>query len=190
MADRGYREAITYSFVDPVVQRQLFPDTPALVLVESDLGGSERDARVAVERPDRARAARICAGSSRVCGCSKSARSSTCTKEGLREIETLAGVAAGARWPEQWASAREALDFYDVKARCGGAAGAHRRSGADAVRRPTRCIVCVRDARREYSATRQPIGWLGELHPQLVKSLDLSNAVFLFELEIESAFSV
>ena len=25
MADRGYREAITYSFVDPAVQHQLFP---------------------------------------------------------------------------------------------------------------------------------------------------------------------
>ena len=34
----------------------------------------------------------------------------------LREIETLAGIATGARWPEQWGSAREALDFYDVKA--------------------------------------------------------------------------
>ncbi len=34
----------------------------------------------------------------------------------LEEIETLAGIATGARWPEQWGSAREALDFYDVKA--------------------------------------------------------------------------
>jgi phenylalanyl-tRNA synthetase beta subunit len=25
MADRGYREVITYSFVDPHLQRQLFP---------------------------------------------------------------------------------------------------------------------------------------------------------------------
>ena len=32
MADRGYREAITYSFVDPSVQRQLFPDAPSLAL--------------------------------------------------------------------------------------------------------------------------------------------------------------
>jgi phenylalanyl-tRNA synthetase beta chain len=34
----------------------------------------------------------------------------------LREIETLAGIATGARWPEQWGSPRDALDFYDVKA--------------------------------------------------------------------------
>ncbi|HUE09992.1 MAG TPA: phenylalanine--tRNA ligase subunit beta, partial [Steroidobacteraceae bacterium] len=32
MVDRGYREVITYSFVDPALQRQLFPDTPSLAL--------------------------------------------------------------------------------------------------------------------------------------------------------------
>ncbi len=32
MADRGYREVITYSFVDPVIQQQLFPETPAMTL--------------------------------------------------------------------------------------------------------------------------------------------------------------
>ena len=34
----------------------------------------------------------------------------------LSEIETLAGVVVGSRDPEQWGSAREAVDFYDVKA--------------------------------------------------------------------------
>ena len=32
LADRGYREAITYSFVDPALQRQLFPGVRALAL--------------------------------------------------------------------------------------------------------------------------------------------------------------
>ncbi|MEA3197461.1 MAG: phenylalanyl-tRNA synthetase beta chain, partial [Gammaproteobacteria bacterium] len=32
MADRGYREVITYSFVDPALQQQLFPDIPSLRL--------------------------------------------------------------------------------------------------------------------------------------------------------------
>ena len=45
----------------------------------------------------------------------------------LREIETLAGIATGARWPQQWGSAREAVDFYDVKADVVESAGAHRR---------------------------------------------------------------
>ena len=32
------------------------------------------------------------------------------------------------------------------------------------------------------------MGWLGELHPQLVKAINLSSSAFLFELEIDSAF--
>ena len=32
IADRGYREVITYTFVDPALQRSLFPGTPALAL--------------------------------------------------------------------------------------------------------------------------------------------------------------
>ena len=32
MVDRGYREVITYSFVDASLQRHLFPETPALRL--------------------------------------------------------------------------------------------------------------------------------------------------------------
>jgi phenylalanyl-tRNA synthetase beta chain len=32
------------------------------------------------------------------------------------------------------------------------------------------------------------VGWLGELHPQVVRAVNLSSTAFLFELEIESAF--
>jgi phenylalanyl-tRNA synthetase beta chain len=34
------------------------------------------------------------------------------------------------------------------------------------------------------------VGWLGELHPQLVKAINLPSSAFLFELEIDSAFYV
>ena len=33
-----------------------------------------------------------------------------------REQRVVAGVACGARWPEQWGGGREPVDFYDVKA--------------------------------------------------------------------------
>jgi phenylalanyl-tRNA synthetase beta chain len=32
------------------------------------------------------------------------------------------------------------------------------------------------------------VGWLGELHPQVAKAINLSGTAFLFELEIKSAF--
>ena len=42
-------------------------------------------------------------------------------------------------------------------------------------------------AARIYRGTT-PIGWLGEMHPQAVKALNLPTTPFLFELEIGSAF--
>ena len=105
----------------------------------------------------------------------------------LREIETLAGVAAGARWPEQWGSPREALDFYDVKADVESVLALG--GDAQSVRFEADSLDCLRPGRAARILRHAtPIGWLGELHPRLIKALNLSNTLFLFELEIESAF--
>ena len=51
LVDNGYREAITYSFVDPKVQALLHPNEEALILPEPDFGRDVGDASVAVDRP-------------------------------------------------------------------------------------------------------------------------------------------
>ena len=119
MADRGYREVITYSFVDPHLQRQLFPDTPSLKLA-NPISAELADMRVslwvglvqACRENLRRQQTRV-----RLFEMGKKFQLQGSEQDSeLREIETLAGIATGARWPEQWGSAREALDFYDVKA--------------------------------------------------------------------------
>jgi len=186
MVDSGYREAITYSFVDPAVQRLLFPDTPSLSLV-NPISADLSEMRVSL-------------WSGLVVACRENLRRQQSrvrlfeighkfevSGSGLREVETLCGVATGARWPEQWGSAREALDFYDVKA------DVHNvlelTGDGSSVRFESDSLPCLRPGRtaRIFRGTT-PIGWLGELHPQLVKSLNLTNSLFLFELEIKSAF--
>jgi phenylalanyl-tRNA synthetase beta chain len=106
----------------------------------------------------------------------------------LREIETLAGIATGTRLPEQWGSAREALDFYDVKADVQSVLALT--GDAAAMRFEAQEFGCLRPGRsaRIYRGA-VAVGWLGELHPQAAKALNLSAAAFLFELEIESAFA-
>ena len=186
MADRGYREVITYSFVDPVLQRQLFPDTPALALanpISPDLSemrvslwtGLLRACRENLRRQQaRVRLFEL--------GKKFQVRGTQ-----LHEIETLSGIAAGSRWPEQWGSPREALDFYDVKADLSGVL--ELTGDAQSIRFEAEPLTCLRPGRsaRIYR-NNIAIGWLGEIHPQIVKSANLSNTVFLFELETESAF--
>jgi phenylalanyl-tRNA synthetase beta chain len=186
LADRGYREVITYSFVDPVLQRQLFPDAPGLALanpISAELSEMRVSLWIGLLQAARENLRRQ---QSRVrlfeLGKKFQVRGAQ-----LDEIETLSGIAAGSRWPEQWGSPREALDFYDVKADI---AGVLELTGdAQAIRFEAEELSCLRPGRaaRIYRG-KSAIGWLGEIHPQIVKSANLSNTVFLFELEIESAF--
>ena len=190
MADSGYREAITYSFVDPALQQQLFPDTTSLRLANpistdlSDMGVSLWIGLVQACRENlRRQQTRV-----RLFEIGKKFQLMGPGQGGeLQEIETLAGIATGARWPEQWGSAREPLDFYDVKADVMDVLAltgdvADLRFEAESLS----CLRPGRSARIYRGATA--IGWMGELHPQVAKAINLSNTAFLFELETELAF--
>ena len=189
MADAAIAKSITYSFVDPALQRSCFPTTPAPRARQSDLGGTERNARLAVARTDRRPAARICAASRarvrlfeigkkfdvdgrRACAKSKRLPAS-------RRVR--AGRSNGA------ARARR-LDFYDVKADVESCwrspASATLRFAAEPL-----ALSAARAHARESIAATTPIGWLGELHPQLVTRAGICQAPCLFELETESAFA-
>jgi phenylalanyl-tRNA synthetase beta chain len=188
MADRGYREVITYSFVDASLQRHLFPETPALRLANpiaedlSEMRVSLWTGLVQVCRENlRRQQTRV-----RLFEIGKKFPMRTGAE--LEEIETLAGIATGARWPEQWGSARQALDFHDVK---GDLESVLALTGdASSVRFETDSLSCLRPGRtaRIYRGANA-VGWLGELHPQIVKALNLPSTVLLFELETDSSFT-
>jgi phenylalanyl-tRNA synthetase beta chain len=187
MADRGYREVITYTFVDPAVQRLLFHETRALALsnpISAELGEM-----------------RVSLWSSLIPACRDNMRRQQSRVRlfelgnkfdvsggALREIETLAGVATGTRLTEQWGSAREALDFYDVK---GDVESVLALAGdVRELRFEADTLSCLRPGRTaRIWRNDAAVGWLGELHPRLLKDLGLSHTLILFELETESAFT-
>jgi phenylalanyl-tRNA synthetase beta chain len=190
MADRGYREVITYSFVDPALQQLLFPNTPSLRLA-NPISADLADMRVslwiglvqACRENLRRQQTRV-----RLFEIGKKFQLQGRGQNGdLEEIETLAGIATGARSPEQWGSAREVLDFYDVKADVQGVLALT--GDASSVRFEADTLACLRPGRtaRIYCGSKA-VGWLGELHPQLVKAINLSSTAFLFELEVDLAF--
>jgi phenylalanyl-tRNA synthetase beta chain len=187
MADMGYREALTYTFVDPSLQRLLFPETPALAL-SNPISADLSEMRVSLW-PGLIAACRenMRRQQSRVRLFEIGSRFDITGTE-LREIEMLGGVATGARWPEQWGSAREPLDFYDIKADVenllrltGDASSIQFEASTPSCLRPGRAARILRAG--------IPIGYLGEMHPRLVKGLGLGAPLFLFELEIKSAFA-
>jgi phenylalanyl-tRNA synthetase beta chain len=191
LAARGYEEAITLAFVDPALQEQLFPDRPALMLanpIASDLSVMRVSLwpgllRAALENQHRQQE-RI-----------------RLFEHGIRfemsgatthEIDTLAGIAMGTRLPEQWGVPKEmcsAVDFYDVKgdvaalfAQTGEGEAFVFEAGSLPALHPGRTARMLRRGRQ--------VGWLGELHPALVKRLDFTYTPVLFELDLDAALAL
>ena len=191
MADRGYREMISYAFVDPSLQQQLFPGVPALKLANpisadlSEMRVSLWPGLVHVCRENLRRQ------QSRVRLFEIGSKFNVSGEPGnneLKEVESLAGIATGSRWPQQWAGSADHVDFYDVKADVidlltltGDAASVRFVPDTLPVLRPGRSARIYRNA--------TPIGWVGEMHPQTLKALNFATTAFLFELDIASAFS-
>jgi len=187
LALRGYQEAITFAFVDPALQKRLFPDTQGLPLanpIASDLSVMRVSlwpglVRAALEnqrrQQDRIRLFEHGAKFAVVDG-------------STREIDTLAGVATGGRLPEQWGIAHEArvpVDFYDVKADVEALFTATGNSGSFVFEAPAAPLACLHPGRAARIVRQgREVGWLGELHPSLVKELDFTYTPVLFELEV------
>jgi phenylalanyl-tRNA synthetase beta chain len=191
LAMRGYQEAITFAFVDPALQTRLFPDQASLPLsnpIASDLSvmrvslwpGLVRAAQENQRRQqDRIRLFEHGARFVVVDG-------------GTREIDTLAGVAFGPRLPEQWGVRREVrapVDFYDVKSDLEAlfvATGAQNsftfEPGLLPCLHPGRAARVLRQGRE--------VGFIGELHPSLVRELDFTYSPVLFELDFAAALAI
>lgn len=189
IAMRGYEEAITFAFVDPTLQKKLFPNVDGLPLanpIASDLAVMRVSLwpgllRAALENQRRQQ--------DRVRLFEHGARFAV-ENGGIREIDSLAGVATGTRLPEQWGIPRESrvpVDFYDVKADLQALFTATGVGDTFVFEVPKSGLPCLLHPGRAARILRngREVGWLGELHPSLVKELDFTQAPVLFELEMD-----
>jgi phenylalanyl-tRNA synthetase beta chain len=184
LVDRGYQEAITYSFTEPATQAQLLPG-PAFALANpisaelavmrtslwpgllQALGSNQRRQQVRVRLFEIGR---------RYAGADGA------------ETEVVAGVVAGSAVAEQWGVETTKVDFFDVKA------------DVEALRDLTGAAAQFRfvperhpalhpgQSARIYRGERS-VGWLGALHPEHLRRLDLTYPVFVFEIETQAGLS-
>ncbi|MEJ2604167.1 MAG: phenylalanine--tRNA ligase subunit beta [Gammaproteobacteria bacterium] len=187
MVDRGYHEAITYSFVDPGRQRDVLgqegeialsnPISHELSVMRASLlpGLLEALARNLSRQRERVRLFEI-----GVCFAGPESR--------VEEILRLSAVAAGPVLPEQWAEAVRSADFFDIKSdlqaalALGGNAGdIHVQPGSHPAMHPGQCGQVMRGDKT--------LGHLGRVHPVLAGKLDVPDTVVLFEVDFEGAFA-
>ncbi|NJD31409.1 MAG: phenylalanine--tRNA ligase subunit beta [Gammaproteobacteria bacterium] len=187
LVQRGYHEAITYSFVDPALQALFCPGARALELanpIAADLAAMRLSlwpglAKAVLEnqrrQQPRVRLFEI-------------GRRFDLAGAGLVEVQVVAGIAAGAALPEQWGAKTEAVEFFDVKGdveallRATGASGDFRFvTDQHPALHPGQAARILRDGR--------PVGWLGRLHPELERRIELTYSAVVFEIETESGLA-
>ncbi|MBK8815180.1 MAG: phenylalanine--tRNA ligase subunit beta [Methylococcaceae bacterium] len=180
LVDRGYQEAITYSFVDEQIQLAIAPQDNQIKItnpISSDLS---------VMR------------STLWCGLIKAALHNLNRQQkrirffetGLRFLningETrqqamLSGLILGNLHPEQWAEKNRKVDFFDLKA---DVQALFSLSGASIRYVPGEHSALHPGQTAEIlSVTGEKIGVIGMLHPTLEKQLGFETQVFLFELD-------
>jgi len=183
LATRGYQEAITYAFVDPALQAKLFPDAATPVLANAI--SAEMSVMRASLWPGLIKAAleNQRRQQDRVRLFEHGARF-----EKTSETDLLGGIALGSRLPEQWGAKATPVDFFDVKQ---DVEALFARTGAAGefafVADSLSCLHPGRSAR--ITRRGKTIGWIGELHPELVQAFDFTYAPILFEVEYGPALA-
>ncbi len=180
LVDRGYQEAITYSFVDEDIQNTIAPEMEVICLknpISSELS---------VMR------------TTLWCGLLKAALYNTNRQQnrirlfeaGLRFIKKdgqiqqqkmLAGLVLGSAYDEQWGVNTRKVDFFDIKA---DVQALFSLTGYEVQFLPARQSALHPGQTAEIlTLNGERIGWLGMLHPNLEKQLGFDTQVFLFELD-------
>jgi phenylalanyl-tRNA synthetase beta chain len=179
LVDRGYQEAITYSFVDEDTQHLIAPESH-LVRLQNPISSEMSVMRTTLW-----------------CGLLKAALHNLNRQHNrirlfetglrfvsvngeLRQEKMVAGLATGSAYAEQWSLPDRKIDFFDVKA------------DIEAVFSLTGCEARFVSAQNTalhpgqtadiLTETGEKIGTLGMLHPNLEKQLGFDNQVLLFEL--------
>ena len=184
LVDRGYQEAITYSFTDPSLQSALLPGVAGLSL-SNPISAEMAVMRLslwpgliqALQQNQKRQQSRV-----RLFETGRQF-----SADGQQETMVIAGVAGGLLQPKQWGAATVQNDFFDVKADIEALLSLTGQfeefSFEKAVHPALHAGQCARILR-----CGRPVGWVGALSPVLVKSLDLVYPAVVFELELSSAF--
>ena len=184
LAARGFHEAIHFAFVDAALQQRLFPGVDAYSLsnpIASDLSvmrlslwpGLLR----AVGENQRRQQTRI-----------RLFEQGVVFPVDAPERAVIAAVVAGPRDDEHWSVKSEVADFFDLR---GDLESLFELVGAADVAFEPAQLPCLHPGRSaRILRSGRAVGWIGQLHPQLIRELDLAGAPVLFELDVEQALAV
>lgn len=178
----GYQEAVTYSFVEPGLQKLLEPDTTPLPLanpISEDLSVMRTSLAAGLldalrynlnrqqERVRLFETGLVFRGE----------------LDALEQSKKLGGLLYGTRLDSAWLDS-ERVDFFDLKGDVESLLALA--SGQEVRFEPLQDSAMLHPGQAATVLINgESAGWLGRLHPRLEQALDLKRPVYLFELSVE-----
>ncbi|MCL1126167.1 phenylalanine--tRNA ligase subunit beta [Shewanella surugensis] len=187
LVDRGFQEAITYSFVDPKQQALIHPDQDSMILPNP----------ISVEMS--AMRLSTMTGLLTAVGYNQSRQQNRVrlfetglrfvpdenAESGVRQQAMLGAVIAGNQSDEHWTLESQTVDFFDLKGDLEAIIGLTGsdvdfsfRSATHSALHPGQCAEIIRG--------EQVVGIIGAVHPSLEKPFSLNGKTFIFELELDA----
>jgi phenylalanyl-tRNA synthetase beta chain len=185
LVDKGYHEAITYSFIAPKLQQLIEPDKQTVTLlnpISADLSVMRTSLWPGL----------LTAGlynynrqQTRIRLFETGLRFRLEQGDKLSQEPMLAGLAMGSRYPEQWDVKQQSLDFFDIKAELqalfaltGCSQEFVFQKGKHSALHPGQCSEILRQGNL--------IGYLGALHPAILQTLDIREPIYVFEVKLNA----
>jgi phenylalanyl-tRNA synthetase beta chain len=184
LVDRGYQEALTYSFVDPRLQRAIDPEHGPLPL--NNPISSEMSVMRTSLWPGLVKALQY--------NLNRQQNRLRFFEYGLRYLmqdseitqeNVVSGIVTGTARPESWDTNATSVDFFDVKKDIQAMLSLTRRASEFTFHATEHPALHPGQAAAVRAGGRT-VGLLGCIHPVLARELDLPPRTYLFEIEFSS----
>jgi phenylalanyl-tRNA synthetase beta chain len=190
LVNRGYQEAITYSFVDPKVQELLHPNRDVMVLphpISSEMSVMRLSLWTgllqSVSYNQNRQQSRV-----RLFETGLRFVPDNSAENGVRQDMMIGGVITGTRNEEHWQLESSSVDFYDAK------------GDVEALLALTANKASYTFAKAEIDALHPGqtaaiyngdtlVGYVGALHPELERKIGLNGKTFVFELSLSEVLT-
>lgn len=184
---RDFQEAVTYSFVDPKLQKLVHPDSEAMVLpnpISSEMSAMRLSMftgllnAVGYNQARQQTRVRLFETGLRFIPDAQA-------ESGVRQQAMLGAVIAGPQSDEHWSMESKTVDFFDLKGDLEAIIGLtvseaefSFKGAQHPAMHPGQCAEILRNDR--------VIGYIGAVHPSLEKPFGLNGKTIVFELELDA----
>ncbi len=187
MIDRGYQETITYSFVDPTLQKKFVSNTESVkcaIALKNPIAENLSEMRLSLIPGLLQALANNYHRQHRQIQLFEIGNIYFYNKKQRVEVKHLGGISTGLQLPEQWGLTPKFVDFFDIK------------SDLEAIKQ-----LSSSDLELQYKAVSvdgfhpgriaevyvkdRLIGLIGQILPSIADSLDIDQDVYFFQLNLE-----